>query len=94
MSGWFANIDWAEIGRATLETLAMLGGSLVLTILIGLPLGVVLFLTGPGQVWASRIGNGVVALIVVLKVFKGIVKLVGLAIVFALVAALYFGMIG
>ncbi len=64
MSGWFANIDWAEIGRATLETLAMLGGSLVLTILIGLPLGVVLFLTGPGQVWASRIGNGVVALIV------------------------------
>jgi D-methionine transport system permease protein len=64
MSGWFANIDWAEIGRATLETLAMLGGSLVLTILIGLPLGVVLFLTGPGQVWESRIGNGVVALIV------------------------------
>jgi D-methionine transport system permease protein len=64
MSGLFANIDWAEIGRATLETLAMLGGSLVLTILIGLPLGVVLFLTGPGQVWASRIGNGVVALIV------------------------------
>ncbi len=64
MSGWFANIDWAEIGRATLETLAMLGGSLVLTILIGLPLGVVLFLTGPGQVWESRIGNSVVALIV------------------------------
>jgi D-methionine transport system permease protein len=64
MSGLFANIDWAEIGRATLETLAMLGGSLVLTILIGLPLGVVLFLTAPGQVWASRIGNGVVALIV------------------------------
>jgi D-methionine transport system permease protein len=64
MSGWFGNIDWAEIGRATLETLAMLGGSLVLTIMIGLPLGVVLFLTGPGQVWASRIGNGVVALIV------------------------------
>ncbi|KQR83285.1 methionine ABC transporter permease [Sphingomonas sp. Leaf343] len=64
MSGWFANIDWAEIGRATLETLAMLGGSMVLTILIGLPLGVVLFLTGPGQVWASRIGNGLVALVV------------------------------
>jgi D-methionine transport system permease protein len=64
MSGWFANIDWAEIGRATLETLAMLGGSLVLTILIGLPLGVALFLTGPGQVWESRIGNAVVALIV------------------------------
>ena len=31
MSGWFANVDWSDIGRACLDTLAMLGGSLVLT---------------------------------------------------------------
>ncbi len=62
--GWFANVDPAEIAQATLDTLAMLAGSLVLTILIGLPLGVALFLTGPGQVWASRVGNGVLALAV------------------------------
>ena len=37
---------------------------------------------------------GVIALIVVLKVLKGVVKLFGLAIVVALVAALYFGMMG
>jgi D-methionine transport system permease protein len=49
MSGLFANVDWTEILRATLETLGMLGGSLVLTILFGLPLGVFLFLTGRGQ---------------------------------------------
>ncbi|WP_213980937.1 methionine ABC transporter permease [Sphingomonas sp. dw_22] len=64
MSGWFVHIDWAEIGQAGLDTLAMLGGSLALTILFGLPLGVLLFLTGPGQVWASRSANGALAMAV------------------------------
>ena len=32
-----SNIDWSEIGQATLDTLAMLGGSMVLTIALGLP---------------------------------------------------------
>ncbi|MGK6317992.1 methionine ABC transporter permease [Sphingomonas sp. DT-204] len=64
MNDWFVNIDWADIGQASLDTLAMLGGSLVLTVLLGLPLGIALFLTGPGQVWESRLGNGVLALAV------------------------------
>jgi L-lactate permease len=37
---------------------------------------------------------GVVALIVVLKMLKGVVKMVGIAVIVALVAALYFGMNG
>ena len=37
------------------------------------------------------IAVGLVALVVVLKVFKGVVKLIGLAVVVALVAVLYFG---
>lgn len=46
----FPNIDdWGEIGHACVDTLLMLGGSLVLTVLIGLPLGVLLYLTGKGQ---------------------------------------------
>ena len=46
----FPNIDdWAEVGQATLDTLLMLGGSLALTVLIGLPLGVLLYLTASGQ---------------------------------------------
>lgn len=64
MTGFFANIDWADIGLATLDTLAMVAGSLVLTILIGLPLGVVLFLTAPGQVWANRGANTLLSVIV------------------------------
>lgn len=64
MSAWFANVDWSEIAQACLDTLAMLGGSLLLTILLGLPLGVLLFLTGPGQVWQNRAVSGVLALLV------------------------------
>ncbi|WP_454798084.1 methionine ABC transporter permease [Novosphingobium lindaniclasticum] len=64
MNDLFANVDWGEIGQACLDTLAMLGGSLVLTVLLGLLLGVLLFLTGPGQPWASRWGNGALALAV------------------------------
>ena len=51
--GWFAHLDagkWGEIGGATVDTLLMLAGALPLTLLIGLPLGVLLFLSGqPGS---------------------------------------------
>jgi len=64
MSDWFVNVDWSEIAQASLDTLTMLGGSLLLTILLGLPLGVLLFLTSPGQVWQNRAVSGVLALLV------------------------------
>ena len=44
---FFANIDWSEIWRATGDTMTMLNGSLFFTVLLGLPLGVLLFLTSP-----------------------------------------------
>src|SRR5690606_25195874 len=45
----FADMDWALIGEATLDPLLMTGFSLVFTVLIGLPLGIVLFLTSKHQ---------------------------------------------
>jgi D-methionine transport system permease protein len=42
-------IDWSDIGLATLETLTMVGASLVFTVIFGLPLGILLYLTGPRQ---------------------------------------------
>jgi D-methionine transport system permease protein len=59
-----SNIDWSEIGQATIDTLAMLSGSMVLTIALGLPLGVVLFLTGKGQMLENRLANGALSLLV------------------------------
>ncbi len=59
----FANIDWTEIGLASLDTLTMLGGSLLFTILLGLPLGILLFLTGPRQLLAQPVLYGVLSLV-------------------------------
>ncbi len=61
MSTFFVNVDWTEIAQACLDTLTMLGGSLALTVLLGLPLGVVLFLTGAGQTWENRWSHGALA---------------------------------
>jgi len=50
--GFFKNLDaskWVDISRAALDTLLMLAGSLPLTLLIGLTLGVLLFIFGASQ---------------------------------------------
>ncbi len=60
----FRNVDWAEIARATLDTLLMLGGSLVLTVVIGIPLGVLLYLSGKGRLAANPVLNAVLSLVV------------------------------
>ena len=64
MNAFMENIDWAEIGQATIDTLSMLGGSMVLTVILGLPLGVILFLTGKGQMLQNRAANGVLSLVI------------------------------
>jgi D-methionine transport system permease protein len=64
MNGLFVNVDWLEILRAAGETLAMLGGSLVLTVLFGLPLGVLLFLTDRGQLLSAPALHGALAVAV------------------------------
>ncbi len=53
MDGWFRNLDWHDLAQACLDTLAMLGGALAFTVLLGLPLGVLLYLTGKRQLHAK-----------------------------------------
>jgi len=51
-NGFFKNLDarkWIDIAQATLDTLLMLAGSLPLTLIIGLMLGVFLFISGTSQ---------------------------------------------
>ncbi|TCP99955.1 D-methionine transport system permease protein [Sphingomonas sp. PP-F2F-A104-K0414] len=61
---FFANIDWSDIGQACLDTLIMLGGSLILTIAFGLPLGVLLYLTDRGRLSQNRVANAVLGIII------------------------------
>ncbi|MDR1229047.1 MAG: ABC transporter permease [Azoarcus sp.] len=46
---FIANIPWADVGEASLDTLLMLGISMFFTLVLGLPLGILLFLTGKRQ---------------------------------------------
>ncbi|MEQ4618212.1 MAG: methionine ABC transporter permease [Corticimicrobacter sp.] len=67
MSGFWqslAGMDWWMILEATGDTLLMTGLALLFTILIGLPLGVVLFLTGRGQMLENRALYGLLSICV------------------------------
>jgi D-methionine transport system permease protein len=64
LANWLPNVDWQEIGYASLDTLNMLGGATLFTVLLGLPLGVLLFLTGPRQMFEQRALYGVLSLVV------------------------------
>ncbi|MFG6204432.1 methionine ABC transporter permease [Pseudomonas retamae] len=61
---FFQNIDWLEIGLATNDTLLMLGGSLLFTVLLGLPLGVLLFLCSPRQLLENRVLYAILSVMV------------------------------
>ena len=53
MNELLVNLNWGEVGQASLETLSMLAAALGFTVLLGLPLGVLLYLTGQRQLLAS-----------------------------------------
>lgn len=54
MLEFFADIDWSDVTQAGIDTLIMLGWSLGFTVLFGLPLGIVLYLTGQPQLLHAR----------------------------------------
>ncbi|APQ12793.1 metal ABC transporter permease [Pseudomonas oryzihabitans] len=64
MDELFTNIDWAEIGQATLDTLSMLGWSMLFTLILGLPLGVLLFLTSRRQLLEQPLVYGILSFVV------------------------------
>nr|WP_270886022.1 ABC transporter permease [Paenibacillus aestuarii] len=58
------DINWAEIAKATGDTLVMLGWSLLFTVILGLALGIILFLTSRGQLLQNIAFYSVLSLIV------------------------------
>ncbi|PWV97994.1 D-methionine transport system permease protein [Paenibacillus cellulosilyticus] len=66
----FEHVRWDEIWRETGNTLHMLGLSLVFTIVIGLILGIILFLTGRGQLLSQPIVYTVLSIIV--NIFRSV----------------------
>ncbi|MDF2936098.1 MAG: transporter permease [Paenibacillaceae bacterium] len=64
MWDWFKNVDPQEIWQASQDTLTMLGMSALFTVLLGLPLGILLFMTSRGQILQNRVVYLILSIIV------------------------------
>ena len=64
MDALLTNVDWVEIGWASWDTLVMVGLSLLFSVLIGLPVGVLLFLTGKRQLLEQPVAYAILSFIV------------------------------
>ncbi len=60
----FSVIDWEDIIQATWDTLTMTGVSLLFTLLLGLPLGVLLFLTSKRQLLEQSVVYNLLSFVV------------------------------
>lgn len=51
----FMDVDWSEVNQAIIDTLFMLSVSVFFSALIGIPLGIILYLTDKGRILQNRI---------------------------------------
>ncbi|AKO94594.1 methionine ABC transporter permease [Priestia filamentosa] len=70
LSEWFPNVDLESFQQATVETLYMTSISVIATFILGILLGLLLFLTSKGSLWENKFFNTVIAVIV--NVFRSI----------------------
>ncbi|MGM0886868.1 MAG: methionine ABC transporter permease [Bacillota bacterium] len=86
------NVDWEDIIEATKETLYMTSVSVVATFFIGIILGLILFLTGKGNMWENRAVNGIMSAVV--NIFRSIPFLILIVLLIPFTKALVGSMIG
>ncbi|MDT2045009.1 methionine ABC transporter permease [Priestia aryabhattai] len=66
----FPNVTYDKFSAATIETLYMTSISVVATFILGIILGLLLFLTGKGQLWENRFVNIIIGAFV--NIFRSI----------------------
>lgn len=67
---FFPNVVWENMWEATIQTLYMTGISVAVTFILGIILGLLLFLTGKGNLWENAIVNKIIGAFV--NVFRSI----------------------
>ncbi|MFP7479194.1 methionine ABC transporter permease [Terribacillus saccharophilus] len=67
---WFPNVDIADLNTAIYETFYMTILSLIGTFIIGIILGLLLYLTSKGKLWENKVVYGIVAAVV--NIFRAI----------------------
>ncbi|MCK1994327.1 ABC transporter permease [Peribacillus muralis] len=86
------NVDWEKMIEATKETLYMTSISVVATFFIGILLGLLLFLTGKGNMWQNRTVNGIISAVV--NIFRSIPFIILIVLLIPFTKALVGSMIG
>lgn len=67
---YFQNIDWLAMWEATKQTLYMTAVSVLATFILGILLGLLLFLTSKGNIWENKSINTVISAVV--NIFRSI----------------------
>ncbi|MGG0889873.1 methionine ABC transporter permease [Cytobacillus horneckiae] len=70
LNEWLPNVDWERMWEATRETLYMTSISVVATFVLGIILGLLLFLTSKDNIWENAFINKIIAAFV--NVFRSI----------------------
>ncbi|MCM3567535.1 methionine ABC transporter permease [Neobacillus mesonae] len=70
MDKYFPNVDWLIMWDATKQTLYMTGISVLATFVLGIILGMLLFLTGKDNLWENKPVNTVIGAVV--NIFRSI----------------------
>lgn len=67
---FFPNVNWERMWEATSETLYMTGISVVATFILGIILGLLLFLTSKDNIWENKVINTIISALV--NIFRSI----------------------
>jgi D-methionine transport system permease protein len=70
LENMFANVNWEKMWEATIETLYMTAVSVLATFILGIILGLLLFLTSKGNLWENKPINTVISAFV--NIFRSI----------------------
>lgn len=92
MTHLFPNVDWEKMWLATQETLYMTGISIIATFVLGLLLGVILFLTAKENMWSNPAINKIISAIV--NIFRSIPFIILIVLLIPLTTILVGSMIG
>lgn len=89
---YFQDFDWPAMWEATKQTLYMTGISVVATFVIGILLGLLLFLTSKGSLWNNRPINVVISGVV--NIFRSIPFIILIVLLIPFTTLLFQTMIG
>ncbi|MED3563768.1 methionine ABC transporter permease [Bacillus xiapuensis] len=89
---YLSDIDWQAMWDATLQTLYMTAISVVATFILGIILGLLLFLTGKGNMWENKAVNTVISAFV--NIFRSIPFIILIVLLIPLTMLLVGSMIG